>query len=129
MKKIAFIALIVSMLILTACSQAVKIDQPTNKSVDVVEKPVMIDVNKTAEFKITKQSATRFPPSVNGTIKNIGLGRGSVTAIARVYYAGTVSTEAMQTLENIKPDEEVRFDIPINTVALWTSYSVVLEKN
>jgi len=128
MKKIAFITLIVSMLILTACSQAANVDKTTNPT-DSAEKPNMIDINKTAEFKITKQSATRVPPAVNGTVKNIGLGRGSVTVIAKVYYSGSVSDEGIQVLENIKPDEEVRFDIPIDEVAQWTSYGVILEQN
>ncbi len=127
MKKIMFITLVVSMLILSGCSQAAKIEQ--TETPDSNEKPDMVPINKTAEFKITKQSATRYPPSVNGTIKNIGLGRGSLTVIARVYYAGSVSSEALQSFENIKPDEEVRFDMPIDEVALWTSYGVILEQN
>ncbi len=116
------------LLLLSACASKQIVQEQSAQRPINTEQPKTVDITLPAEFKITSQYGVRFPASINGTVKNIGKGAGSVKIIGRVYYSGNVATERSQIIENIKPDEEVKFGIPIDKTVQWDGYSVVTEK-
>ncbi len=134
MKNSVVIALFL-LVILTACAPKVKLDQEKEASTaetkeapgDVMEKKETVTVMLKPAFKIVQDFAKKSPPSVNGTVKNIGNGTGDVKITAQVYYAKVIASERTQTIENIEPEEEVKFGIPFDTTVQWTSYGIVAE--
>jgi hypothetical protein len=124
MKKILVI-LALFLLIFTACA----------KKVDVMEKTAekeaagdsMIKEGLAPNFKIIKQTAIRNPPTIIGSVRNEGNGTGTAKITARVYYAKVVSDEKIITIENIKPEQEVDFNISVSPEAQWVSYSLTAE--
>lgn len=124
---IAFIVLI----FLAACAKTIPISEIPQSSegaaTGAATPEKTLTVTLPAKFKLISDSATRNPPVINGIVKNIGNGTGSVKVTAKVYYASVVSGENYQILENIAPGDQKSFSIPIEKVDQWTSFKVFLE--
>jgi hypothetical protein len=132
MKRVmVFLAILI--LALTACSttKIIKISETPATQQTQVGQPVQqektVNVSLAPEFKLIRQYGVRSPASISGTVRNIGLGSGTVKVTANVYYASVVSSAGTQEL-TIKPEEEENFSISIDKDAQWTSYSVKLEE-
>jgi len=80
-----------------------------------------------AKFKIINEFGFRNPPSINGTVKNIGNSTGNVKIIARVLYAGVISAENTETINDMKPGDTANFGIPFDKTTQWTAFKIVLE--
>lgn len=129
MKKWVLLTLL---LLLAACTvKTIKTNEPQAEEKPIITtnttEPVKTSSTNLPEFKIIQSYAKRSPPSINGTVKNIGKAEGDVKITARVLYAGVVAAENTQIIQNIKPEEEAKFGISITTTAQWTSYSVAAE--
>lgn len=128
MKKWVFL---VALLFLLACTTKtiIPVDQKvTTEQTAAQEVQTTANHSGIAAFKITQSQARRAPPTINGTVKNIGTATGSVKIIARVYYASVVSAEKTQIIEDIKPDETKRFNFDVDPSAQWGSYTAIAEK-
>ena len=118
------------LILIAACAKTVpvsEIPQSNGNAATGAPSEPTITVSLPAKFKLIQEAATRSPPVVKGTVKNIGNGTGSVKVTAKVYYAQVVSGENYQTIENVAPGEERKFNISIDKVAQWTSFKVFLE--
>lgn len=126
-KKILLLILLALLVVFTWYSTtttkpSVETTQPgkqANTNPSVIIAPV-----GTAKFKITREEAIRNPPTINGTVKNIGNITGNVRVTGRVFYGGVVSDEKYVILEDIKPGQEANFTLKMSRTAQWIAYNI-----
>lgn len=125
----------VFMLILAACStittvQKVEYLKPTstdNTAVQEVKEVQKAQVGPS--FVVRKQTGVRYtdPPKIVGTVLNNGTGVGNAKITGKIYYGGVIAYENSVIVENIQPEKEVPFEIPVNKSVQWTSYTAIAE--
>lgn len=136
MKKMVMFALI--LILLQACSAKEVIRLEDSQKAAPQERTAMPVANETAptaktasnlmpEFKIMSEYGKRSPPSINGTIRNIGNATGDAKITAKVYYAGVIASERTATVNNIKVGEDAKFGIGFDKTTVWNSYKLSAE--
>jgi hypothetical protein len=129
MKKVLVIA-VLFLFMLAACKPTVSIQQTSPEPSATTEPSaaqVPVKTKYAPEFTVIQSYAKRYPPAINGTVKNTGNATGSVKLTARVYYAQVVSSEKIATYRDVKPEETRSFAFSIEQTTQWTSYSVIAE--
>ncbi len=113
---------------LTACSTTVsQVQQPVQQQVNAPAVTGNVTtIHLKPEFKLISDHGLRNPPTISGTVKNIGEGDGSVRVTASVLYAGLISSAGSQVID-INSGKEANFSISIDKTAQWTSYKITLE--
>lgn len=136
MKKLVMLLLL--LILFQACSKAeiIRLEE-SSKAAPEERVPIAVaneTVQSTAqtaklmpEFKITSGYGKSSPPSINGTIKNIGNGTGDAIVTATVYYARVIAAERTAIIKNIKAGEDAKFDISFDKTTIWNSYKLTAE--
>ena len=125
--------LLILALLLAACSNVeiidLKVVQQVGQQIELlnITEQEPVDLNLTPEFMITREFGTRNPPSINGTIKNVGNRTGSVNLTAKVFYTGVIVSAKTVTIEDVKIDEEIGFAIPFGREIIWDGYVLIMD--
>ncbi len=129
MKKLVIIALLI---FLAACTSKVyeeeqpAVQEPAVQNETPEEEPVYVPGEP--EFRMISHYGVRNPPSINGSLINVGKGTGDVKITVKLYYAQVISSEKTEIIKGISPKETIKFGIALDKITQWEGYTITAEK-